>query len=193
VEGRGGTPLSDIAIGDRVLALHSGSVLGFEPVVSFLHRDIAAAGSMLEVLHVFGVLQLSEKHLVFVLEDGAFKSRLAGHLEAGDAFQAHHEGELVESVILAVRTKTSDGGIYAPLTYSGTLLVDGVVASNYASPSVIFLPHGAAHAAFFPARVLHSLVEGSTTIAPPANFMHPLAKLYLALGLQRLASWAGRC
>eukprot|EP00747_Dinoflagellata_sp_TGD_P172518 gnl/TRDRNA2_/TRDRNA2_209167_c0_seq1.p1 gnl/TRDRNA2_/TRDRNA2_209167_c0~~gnl/TRDRNA2_/TRDRNA2_209167_c0_seq1.p1 ORF type:complete len:110 (-),score=5.77 gnl/TRDRNA2_/TRDRNA2_209167_c0_seq1:9-290(-) len=56
--------------------------------------------------------------------------------------------------------------MFAPLTKAGTIVVDCVVASNYASPSLrLSLPHGLAHNAMIPLR-LWSLFGLSVLVAP---------------------------
>ena len=56
-------------------------------------------------------------------------------------------------------------GMFAPLTPSGTIVVDNVHASDYAGSSeMLSSPHGTAHAIAFSARVLYALqrvLEGS--------------------------------
>lgn len=44
-------------------------------------------------------------------------------------------------------------GLYAPLTLSGTLLVNGILVSNYAN----IQDHNLVHNAFFPLRALHGV------------------------------------
>merc|ERR1712187_32133 len=40
---------------------------------------------------------------------------------------------------------------------SGTIIVDGVIASNYATVGNLQIPHGAMHASFFPVRAYKQL------------------------------------
>merc|ERR1719181_195065 len=48
--------------------------------------------------------------------------------------------------------------MYAPLTAAGTVVVDRVVASNYAIPANgLILPHYLMHAALLPVRTYHAL------------------------------------
>ena len=61
-------------------------------------------------------------------------------------------------MVLSVRRSVESAGLFAPLTASGTIVVDSVFASNYAAPSTTLrLPHGMAHAVLFPTRVFHGL------------------------------------
>eukprot|EP00929_Paragymnodinium_shiwhaense_P064797 TRINITY_DN32507_c0_g1_i1.p1 TRINITY_DN32507_c0_g1~~TRINITY_DN32507_c0_g1_i1.p1 ORF type:complete len:462 (+),score=65.09 TRINITY_DN32507_c0_g1_i1:177-1562(+) len=55
----------------------------------------------------------------------------------------------------------SDQGLFSPLTPSGMVSVDNVSVSNYATIGDLPLPHSAAHAGFFLAR-LHGMVQRIT-------------------------------
>jgi hypothetical protein len=60
-----------------------------------------------------------------------------------------------KSVVVSIG-HSSATSLYAPLTHAGTLVVDGVIASIYASPGTTrYLSHGLAHAMFFPVRAVH--------------------------------------
>merc|ERR1719146_640071 len=56
----------------------------------------------------------------------------ARDLSVGDTiFARHAKGELTPSTVTGIET-VIDQGIYAPFTWSGRLLVDDVLVSNYA-------------------------------------------------------------
>jgi len=63
---------------------------------------------------------------------------------------------VVLSKVLQVRQGNGSRGLYAPLTPAGTVVIDGVVASNYATPSLkLRLSHQTAHLVFLPVRLYH--------------------------------------
>lgn len=114
------------------------------------------------VTHSHGMFRATPGHLVFVVDQsGRQVDKAVASLKVGDLIMVastDQAGEkmLRHSEVLAMHDDLGSDGLYAPLTPSGTLIVDDVVASNYATHSVeVSLPHGAAHALFFPLRLWH--------------------------------------
>jgi len=169
VHGRGAVPMAKLRVGDRVLVEDQGQFI-YEPVLSFLHSTRPAAGKqwtpVVAVLHSYGEFHATENHIVFVAGDseGSRVSKLVGRLVPGDQLLVAKPGDqrsMTLSRILALTTITSHLGAYAPLTPSGTIVVDGVVASSYASSSVHKdLSHRTAHAFLLPVRLYHLLGLG---------------------------------
>eukprot|EP00928_Gymnodinium_smaydae_P053704 TRINITY_DN3762_c0_g1_i1.p1 TRINITY_DN3762_c0_g1~~TRINITY_DN3762_c0_g1_i1.p1 ORF type:complete len:450 (+),score=69.16 TRINITY_DN3762_c0_g1_i1:53-1351(+) len=206
VRGRGRVPLALLDIGDEVLVHHRSLGLVFEPVIGFLHALPSAAGVFLNVRHELGTLRVSRKHLLFVVvgQDGRRGGRLAERLKPGDqllfggtdgsstdAFEP-----IRQSRVLSLDVERDDigdivtpFGMYAPLLAAGTIIVDDVIASNYAHIE----HHEAAHTAFFAARVWHSLTSRWTRgklrgeaaaerrAAAQGERLHPLAALLAPL------------
>lgn len=164
VQGRGAVAMAQLRVGDQVLVESSGQ-LAYEPVLSFLHVVHPAPGKkapFLTIVHSHGKFQATENHIVFVAdpEGGSNRvSKLVGKLLVGDElFIARHPARREFSQVSAILRSNGEMGLYAPLTASGTIVVDGVVASNYASPSVNKeLSHRAAHVFLLPVRVYHFL------------------------------------
>jgi len=182
VQGRGAVPLANLAAGDPVLVQRSSGELAYEPLVGFLHAT-KGSSRFLAVEHMGGELRASANHLIFVA-DGTTK--LASELQAGDALLAldAKSEKAAPSTVLSVRTVSGEAGMIAPLTMTGSIVVDGAVASAYAthSPSAP-IPHGALHTLFFPARLLARASFGMFGAGPSpsgegAETMHPLASLY---------------
>merc|ERR1719436_738055 len=150
----------------------------YERVLGFLHVDgLNTATKFLSVMHADGQFRLSANHVVFV-EGG---DKVAADLETGDKlFVLGTSGVVSKEVVVKITEEVGLDGMFAPLTSSGTIVVDNVVASNYASYSEhVALPHSAIHAAFFPVRVFHLLGLSSflhsdgKTIS--SETMHPYA------------------
>lgn len=169
VQGRGPVPIAELHVGDHVLVENSGQLL-YEPILTFLHslrppHDVRS--HFMTVVHSYGEFQATENHIIFVTADihksnvgsGQRVSRLVGKLAPGDRLMAAdpHNPQLVRhSRVSAVRHSSGGLGMYAPLTASGTIVVNGVVASNYASPNAqTDLTHSAAHAFLLPVRLYH--------------------------------------
>jgi len=145
VYGRGATRMTSLSVGDRVL-VENGE---FEPVLSFLHKVPGVAKAM-TMVHSQGTFQASENHIVFTSRGDMPVSAL----RPGDELLVQSG----PSTILTIGQAITATGMYAPFTASGALVVDGVVASNYGTPtSKSSLPHAAAHAAFFSLRVYYYL------------------------------------
>eukprot|EP00929_Paragymnodinium_shiwhaense_P061569 TRINITY_DN3075_c0_g1_i2.p1 TRINITY_DN3075_c0_g1~~TRINITY_DN3075_c0_g1_i2.p1 ORF type:complete len:379 (-),score=83.53 TRINITY_DN3075_c0_g1_i2:396-1532(-) len=130
----GQQPLSSLRAGDRVLA--NGE---FTEVVGFLH-DLPKEGAVVVIEHASGELRATSNHVLLV--DGQDKQ--AGAVQIGNMIPLS-DGSL--SRVVAVRRDAAQG-LRAPLTKSGLIDVDEVVASNYAVSHGIEVPHSAMHAAF---------------------------------------------
>lgn len=146
---RGPVALSSIQEGDLVLGAS-----GFEPIVRWIH-DSALRMDYLNLQVEDQSIRLSAQHMVF-LADG--RSKQARHVDIGDL--------LVTVKGPASVVKISYGttqSFRAPLTRSGTVFVDGVLASNYATaaPGV---SHSVAHFGFLPLRYLPVLSAEGTNL-----------------------------
>lgn len=164
VEGRGAVPMADVRPADRVLVERApGGPLVFEPVLGFAHarRGGNAPHHFLVLAHSRGEFRASDGHIVFVVEsDGRRVDKPLGRVEPGEKLVvAGADGEAAAlSEVLSVRRGSGHLGMFAPLTASGSIVVDGVVASNYGWPAKnVRLPHWLAHASLAPVRAYHSL------------------------------------
>jgi len=168
VDGRGEVPLARLRTGEMILVERQGQ-LGYEPVLTFLHAIQGGSGksmSFVTVIHTNGEFRASAAHIILVKEGLSQRSILVGQLQVGDeVFNAVNQDAvwvLKPSRVVAIRRSSTQSGMFAPLTSSGTIVVDGVVASNYASSSEEkHLSHRAAHAFLFPVRVYHYFGLGS--------------------------------
>ena len=89
------------------------------------------------------MITLSGSHVIFRSSiSGALESVYASQLVVGDKLVRKMEEVLVEDEVL-VEEEVVDSGYWAPLTEEGTLLVDGFLASCYAS-----FPHEASQVRF---------------------------------------------
>ena len=77
---------------------------------------------------------LTGNHLIFrtSMPDGSLESVFADQIEEGDKLISWKGSKMTEETVVRVEP-TSEKGIWAPLTMDGTLLVDGLLASCYAS------------------------------------------------------------
>lgn len=158
VAGGGQKSLSSLAPGDRVMALSGTGQVVFSQVILFLHQDQESWSNFLSLETEDGHrLAVTAHHLIFLashckLDSSEYQAQFASRAQPGNCVLIHiAEGHVHPSRIISVSTEESMG-VYAPLTDTGTLFVDGVLASSYA----LVENQRLAHWAFGPLRFLHS-------------------------------------
>lgn len=171
---QGSTPLQAVRAGDLVQVMREDGSLAFSPVLMFLHRDPHVSRAFLRLTTASGTtLTLTPSHLIFLLEAGLAPAAtptvrdalqqggvvLAGRVEAGDFLLVAGKGSVKLEKVVGV-SYHMDGGVFAPLTAEGTLVVDGVVASCYA----VIDSQAIAHWAFLPVRLYNNLREAVLTM-----------------------------
>lgn len=199
IDGQGSKPMEKVRVGDSVMVKSGTGEFKYEPVLSFLHTSQAGPGSKsnyLTIRHSQGIFQASANHIVFVKVDEKMGDKIAKDLKVGDELIT---GQGETSTILSVHHISGEVSMHAPLTDSGTVVVDGVVASVYAtSPMGLRLPHSSVHATFFPVRLIHRLGFANLPSVFAAMFgltakeefpaeYHPFSDfLYNRLGMERV-------
>ena len=118
--------MRDLQLGDAVLDATG----GFSPVYFFSHADAAVTAPFvrLELAASGDVLTLSPDHYVPV--DGV--PIYAKDVRVGDAV-ARWDGAAFETDVVASKADIVAEGLYNPYTLSGTIVVDGVLASCHSS------------------------------------------------------------
>jgi len=114
VQHRGHIPMNQLSVGDMVKTQNS----KYERVYSFGHRHESIQAKFLQFFP--SMLELSKDHMVFVKKKGVIPASL---VKVGDTFA---EGGTVEDIRVITRL-----GIFTPYTPSSTIVVNGVLASNY--------------------------------------------------------------
>ena len=139
VEGRGRVSMKEVVIGDRVLVVdgkvdHTAAtssssssqsptlVYRYETIHGFAHKTTEKSANFLRIMP-FG-LEVTSGHLIFVGGRGAVP---ASSIQVGDTLIGK-PGQQVTAIERVVRE-----GVFAPLTGSGTVVVNGVVSSCYVS------------------------------------------------------------
>jgi hypothetical protein len=137
LESGGVKPMQDLAIGDRVQVAGWDGSLRYEDVYMFTHRDRNQSGRAVELALASGHrLTLSPRHFVPVAPEGGapWASRLvkaANEIAVGDGiWHVDAAGVMLVSSVTGVRSGVSIGA-FNPLTLSGVIVVDGVVASAH--------------------------------------------------------------
>lgn len=128
VKGRGVVPMRDLQIGDMIRT-GTKQNKGFEHVYGFGHYAPHTVGNFLEV-HASSFdsatsLKISSTHMLHVISRGFIPAEA---LAPGDQLFGNHTNWTVLSIQKSGKAST---GLYAPFTPSGTLMVDGIVASSF--------------------------------------------------------------
>eukprot|EP00928_Gymnodinium_smaydae_P065085 TRINITY_DN48280_c0_g1_i1.p1 TRINITY_DN48280_c0_g1~~TRINITY_DN48280_c0_g1_i1.p1 ORF type:complete len:358 (-),score=35.61 TRINITY_DN48280_c0_g1_i1:134-1207(-) len=164
LRGRENAPVSELAVGDHILVRHASGSMLYEPILGFLHAvrgEHGVTSSFLTVEHSDGTFRASANHVVFVVSSSGTKDTSVRSLHVGDRLLISNGNATSYSTILSLRHDAGKTGMYAPLTASGTIVVDGVVSSNYATAGNSDIPHAAMHASFFPLRAYKRLFADS--------------------------------
>lgn len=129
----GDVPMDNLKIGDMV-QVADGS---FEPVYSFCKRSTAIIGDFLQLhtnISTSSPLELSSNHLVFALRRGQTVAIPAAEIVEGDLLVPSSTSTNLAPPVAVTRIgSVQRQGIYAPYTSSGTIVVNGLVASTYAT------------------------------------------------------------
>ena len=156
--------MSELRVGDEVLTVDSeNNKTVFSPVIMMMDRDPNRTHEFFTLITRSGrQLTLTGSHLVYVKEDGENVSTLQEQvsfarqvipgqwLKVLDAKYGQVKFEQVVDVRIESKT-----GAFAPLTETGNLLVNQVLASCYANINDQWL----AHASFLPVRISASLLR----------------------------------
>ena len=124
---KGEISINKLVIGDMIKANKD----TFDRVYGFGHRDETTKGEYIQI-HAIGLthpLELSKDHMLFVQNDYVEQSIPASLVKTGDKL-IMGSGPVAE--VQDTNTVTRRGA-YAPLTTSGTVVVNGVMASTYVS------------------------------------------------------------
>jgi hypothetical protein len=177
--------LKSLQVGDKIKIDAEANV--FEAVYGFGHREESIVGNYLKIGWApNSYLEISSEHMLLVssspsssLANRGFRMISASKVKVGDTIKVEGKDVHVKSI-----TKTRAKGLYAPLTYSGKIVVNGVQASQYISiqkneESLVLGPfsllglnhHWLVHTFLLPLRVVSPiLMKGSNN----TQWMQPL-------------------
>lgn len=171
--------MSKLQVNDFVEVAQDDGTTSYERVYTFLDRDPQAKSTFVHVTTAQGVLKVTSSHVVFVSKDASaalsqMASVFAKDVVTGEFMYVRDtSGKMVPAQVRSVH-QVEAAGVYAPLTPSGTLVVDNVHVSAYAQ----FKHPGVAHAAMKPLSWYHS-VTGlfNSGKQEPSNGVHPYASV----------------
>ncbi|XP_046570357.1 sonic hedgehog protein A-like [Haliotis rubra] len=159
---RGTVSMDRLAVGDMVLSVGSDGQLEFSEVITFLDRNTGETALFYTIGTEDGrTITLTAKHLIYASDSNSttdvFDNSVVVYAETvkpGQYLLYHDDNvEYLKASRVTMVTSRTERGVYAPLTHSGTIVVDGVVASCYA----VINNANIAHLVFAPIRGLHDL------------------------------------
>jgi len=146
--------MKDLRIGDEVLTVRKNGKIEYTLVYGFIHLEKKRAGTFLEIrLENGDCLKLTPNHMLYRAGTKISNSKPcpAYEISVGDSVYVVSD-ESVKTVKVSSIETIELTGIYAPVTYSGNLVVDGVLASCYAEYDQ-FKNHEVAHRVLAPLRM----------------------------------------
>jgi len=132
----GAKAMKDVKVGDMILS-NVDNALSYTPVMMFLHRQENEWAEFYQVETIHNEkLKLTANHLIYFNDCNPKQTitmKYAKDLKVGECtFVATKAHKLVPSKVRGI-TKVREQGIYAPLTTSGSLIANNVLASCYAN------------------------------------------------------------
>ena len=165
---RGTLSVRDLKLGDSVLTQRPGQAAHFTEVrnqhtvsdsflfqfLGWLDRSASKLAILLNVSTNSSSITLSASHVIFrATKSGSIESIYAGDLQKGDKLVKSKSDKLMEEEEVVNIETVRESSYWAPLTKDGTLLVDGFLASSYAS-----YPHQASEMLMAPVKMFPKLL-----------------------------------
>ena len=154
------TYIKDLEIGTKVYSVNEKGEIIVDEIIGFLHLSKDKKGNFLKITYqilnstsereIFQTIFISEDHLILA-KSGYLKAKELKINE--EIYSKNPLSNILEKTLIVSIDKEEALGVYAPLTISGNLFIDGVLVSNYAHIS----DHYLAHSAFFPLRLLYKI------------------------------------
>jgi len=126
--------MRDVRIGDRILAMVDDTVF-YAPVLFFAHRAENDWAQFYRIETSTGeALKLSADHLIYTSDckpESLMKRVYAKNVAIGDCVFVLSKENKLEPVAVREVTQVYDVGVFAPITSSGTIVVNNMLASCY--------------------------------------------------------------
>ncbi|XP_013190159.2 indian hedgehog protein [Amyelois transitella] len=141
--------IASVAKGDWVLAADSDGKLIYSEVLAFMDRDPNGTRHFLQITAENGVsITTTPSHLLLLASADGYRESFASDVQIGDVLLTRGPGVVMRPSKVIKKRILWKRGVYAPLTRSGTIIVDDALASCYA----LVKSHSLAHAAMAPLR-----------------------------------------
>jgi len=143
--------IDSLSVGDEVHAMTNKGIR-LEPVIVFVHRQPDVMQEFLKITTLKKkTLKITKDHLLFVEKKGQAAAIPAKNVNIGDTVYVRGGQGAVEKDAVQSISRIFEKGVYAPVTLSGTILVNDVHTSCY----VDVLSHEWCHRAMGVARAVH--------------------------------------
>lgn len=150
--------ISQVSDGDQILVMHRYGSIGYDTIYMQGHNDADTTMNAVTLTTSTGQqLTASNGHFIYVTDSNTTKRMC--DVTVGDYVLVVHEmshGYQMTSECVTKKEHTTAQGMYNPMTLSGTIVVDHIIASNYEEhiyPSV-------AHMMLAPVRGLYRVFPG---------------------------------
>jgi hypothetical protein len=167
--------MDGLKIGSQVLVYNEATgQQSYESVDSFLHRRSDLATKFIDIQTDAGTsMSLTPGHLVPIVDchaPGTPDLITANEVQLGQCVLVNREGGVHPSPVVSLSESTKTG-IYAPLTRSGTLMVDDMVGSCYSHSSESFQVQNTFYR-FFMALQSMLLMDGGSGMVEVPTVLH---------------------
>ncbi|XP_067026821.1 uncharacterized protein [Acropora muricata] len=180
--------MESLLLGEEVQVITNKGVTS-KPVITFIHRqpDLFQEFLQITTLRYKKILKITEDHLIFVEKNGKEAAIPARDVKIGDMVYVNVGGqETLEKDAVQGVSIVFEKGVYAPVTLSGTILVNDVYTSCYFD----VLSHVWFHRAMGAARAVYHLsptmAEWISSIGEEDGFPG-----WCRLGHKLLLTWNG--
>ena len=142
--------ISSMHVGDEVQVITNKGIMP-EPVITFIHHQPEVMQEFLKITTMTNnILKITEDHLMFVEKMGQAAAIPARDVKVGDTVYVRGKHSVEKDAVQSIST-VYEKGVYAPVTLSGTILVNNVHTSCYFD----VLSHEWSHRAMGVARAVH--------------------------------------
>ncbi|GMR52171.1 hypothetical protein PMAYCL1PPCAC_22366, partial [Pristionchus mayeri] len=131
--------MKELKKGDQVLSIDENVVrVSYQPIIMFLHRDVEQLAEFNVITTESGdTVKLTDEHLIYASDcdpESMFQLLRAKEITTAHCVMGVQSSEKEGQIDRVVSvTKVRESGIYAPLTSTGTIIVNGVLSSCHSN------------------------------------------------------------
>lgn len=123
--------MESLQVGEEVQVITDNEIIT-EPVITFIHRQPDVFQQYLKITtFTKKILKITEDHLLFVEKEGEATAIPARDVTIGDTVFVRGDLGALERDAVQNISHVHEKGVYAPVTLSGTILVNDVLTSCY--------------------------------------------------------------